>query len=110
VIVKFEGFDRIEDAINLKGSGLWIDRKDAVKLAKDEYFIVDLIGMKVIDEDGNELGNIKNVIPTGANDVYVIQTGTAKEILLPAIKDCILEIDMESRIMRVHLPEGLIDI
>lgn len=107
VILKFSGFDRREDLLKYKGQGLWIDRKDAVKLAKDEYFIADLLDMSVIDEDGGELGQIKEVLPTGANDVYVVTTAAGKEILIPAIKDCILEVDLKNRVMRVHLLEGL---
>lgn len=110
VVLKFAGIDRIEDVQRCKGFGLWIDRKDAVKLAKNEYFVVDLIGMKVINEDGTVLGNIKEVLPTGANDVYVVDTATGKDLLLPAIKECILNIDIESRTICVHVMEGLLDL
>lgn len=109
VIIKFAGFDRIEDVQPYKGMGLWVDRKDAVRLKKDEYFVADLLELKVVDEDFRELGTVKEVIHTGANDVYVIKTA-GKDLLIPAIKECILEIDVESRMMRVHLLEGLLDL
>lgn len=110
VILKLKGYDRIEDVQGLKGMGLMIDRKDAVKLAKNEYFVTDLINVKIICEEGKVLGEIKDVIHTGANDVYVVKTETGKDLYLPAIKECILDIDIENRTMRVHLMEGLLDL
>ncbi|MCL2052526.1 MAG: ribosome maturation factor RimM [Lachnospiraceae bacterium] len=109
VVLKFSGFERIEDAQKCKGFGLWIDREDAVKLAKNEFFIADLIGMQVIDEDSKELGEIKDVIQTGANDVYVVKQKEGKDLLFPAIKECILDINAEKRIIRVHVMEGLLE-
>jgi 16S rRNA processing protein RimM len=79
-------------------------------LAEDEYFAADLLGMTVVSEDGGELGKIKEVIHTGANDVYVVVNETGGRILLPAIKDCILAVEVEKRLMRVRLLEGLLDI
>jgi 16S rRNA processing protein RimM len=108
VIVKFAGFERIEDVEKLKGSPLLIDREEAVPLKKDEYFVADLLEMPVVTEDGRELGKITHVIHTGANDVYTVTDQAGAEILLPAIKDCILDVDMEKRLMRVHLMEGLV--
>jgi len=107
VVVKFADFDRIEDIQTCKGMSLWINRKDAVKLEKDEYFVADLIDIEVVDEEGNKLGKITNVIHTGANDVYVIKADAEKELLIPAIKECILDVDIEKRLMRVHVMEGL---
>lgn len=109
VILKFDGIDTIEDVQKLKGYGLLIDRKDAVKLGKDEFFVADLIGIKVFDEEDKELGTIKDVIHTGANDVYVITPQSGKDILIPAIKQCILDVDIENLTMRVHVMEGLME-
>jgi 16S rRNA processing protein RimM len=109
VVLKFDGFDRIEDVEKLKGFSLMIERKDAVKLAKNEYFVADLIDIKVIDEADNELGKITHVIHTGANDVYTVTDESGKDILIPAIKQCILDVDIENRVMRVHLMEGLVE-
>ena len=83
-------------------------REKAVKLKKDEYFIADLIGMRVITEDGTLFGTLKNVLETGANDVYVVETAEEKEVLLPAIKECVLKIDMEESVITVHIMDGLL--
>ena len=84
-------------------------RENAVRLKKNEYFIADLIGLKVYTEDGTFLGNLEDVMQTGANDVYQIVTEEGKEILIPAIRQCILDVDIESGNMKVHLLEGLVD-
>ena len=79
-----------------------------VCLKADEYYIADLIGMHVIDETGIEIGILNDVMETGANDVYVINMVDQKELLLPAIKQCILDVDIEKMIMKVHVLEGLL--
>ena len=96
VIVKFKEFDNIND------------RENAVLLEEDEYFVADMIGMKVITEDGTEFGTLSDVMETGANDVYVIDSKEHGEVLMPAIKECVLNVDMESGIITVHLMNGLI--
>ena len=83
-------------------------RGHAVKLKKNEYFIADLIGLKVYTEDDAFLGTLDDVIQTGANDVYQVVTEEEKEILIPAIRQCILEVDVEEGRMKVHLLEGLV--
>ncbi|MBQ6888501.1 MAG: ribosome maturation factor RimM [Lachnospiraceae bacterium] len=108
-ILKFKGFDNINDIEKYKGKSLFVTRKNAVKLKKDEYFIADLIGMKVLDEEDKEIGELKDVIETGANDVYVITMSDGKELLLPAIKQCILAVDVEGGTIKVHILEGLLD-
>ena len=85
-------------------------RDQAVKLEPDEYFITDLIGLTVRSDDGETLGTMKDVLETGANDVYVVQMKDGKEILLPAIGDCILDVDREQGIMTVHILDGLMDL
>ena len=86
-ILKFKGYDSINDIEQYKGKSLFVTRENAVKLKKDEYFIADLIGMQVENEDESFTGILTDVIETGANDVYVIKTGEEKEVLLPAIRD-----------------------
>lgn len=108
VIVKFKGIDNINDIEKYKGKGLWITREQAVELEEDEYFIADLIGMEVFEENGKALGKVKDVIQTGANDVYIVEMKDGREVLLPAIRDCILSVDMEERRMEVHVMEGLL--
>lgn len=107
VILKFEGYDSINDIERYKGCSLLVTRENAVKLEKDEYFIADLYGMKVIDENGEPVGILKEVYETGANDVYIISRENMDDLLIPAIKQCILDVDIKENIMKVHLLEGL---
>ena len=80
----------------------------AIPLEEDEYYTRDLYGMQVVTDEGEELGVLTDVIQTGANDVYAVKKdGDAKELLIPAIKDCILKVDIDARVMTVHLLEGL---
>lgn len=92
VILKFKGIDNINDVEKYKGCGLFVTKENRVKCKKDEYFIADLIGLRAIDEEGEALGTISDVIQTGANDVYVVTTKQGEEVMIPAIKDCILEV------------------
>ena len=110
VILKFKGYANINDIEKYKGRGLYITRDQAVELGEDEYFIADLIGMSVVAEDGTVLGTLADVMPTGANDVYVVRTENGKELLIPAIKECILNVDVEERAMRIHVMDGLLDL
>lgn len=107
VILKFEDIDQINDVEKYKQCKLFVDRDHAVKLEKDEYFVADLIGMEVIKEEGSTFGILSEVIPTGANDVYVVKDENGKEWLLPAIKECILNVDMEERKITVRLMKGM---
>ena len=107
-ILKFKGIDNINDIEMYKGRELWIPREEGQELGEDEYYIADLLGLSVILEDGTHLGTLKDVMETGANDVYVVTTDEGKEVLLPAIKECILKIDLEQEQMTVHLMKGLL--
>lgn len=107
-ILKFRGIDTLEDMARYRQAGLYVRRENAVKLDRDEYFIADLIGMAVVDEEEQQLGRIEDVMQTGANDVYVIRMADGRELLLPAIKQCILEVDMQMQRMKVHVLEGLV--
>ena len=108
VILKFKGVDNINDIEKYKGSDLWIPRKEGQELEEDEYYIADLLGMSVVLEDGQEFGTLKDVMETGANDVYIIDSAEHGEVLLPAIKECILDVDLEKNVMTIHLMKGLI--
>ena len=110
VILKFKGLDNINDIEKYRQKSLYVTRKNAVRLQRDEYFIADLIGLKVQDEDGAELGTVKDVIETGANDVYEVEMADGRSLLLPAIKQCILNVDVENGMMQVHVLEGLLDL
>lgn len=107
-ILKFKGIDNINDIEKYRGKSLMIDREDAVDLDEDEYFIADMIGMKVYTEDGSEFGTLKDVMETGANDVYIIDSLEHDEVLIPAIRECILDVDMDEERMTIHLMEGLV--
>ena len=109
VILKFKGYDRIEDIMGFKGKNLYVTRENAVRLKKDEYFIADLIGMKVYTEDKAYLGELTEVITTGANDVYTVHMENGKDVLIPAIGQCVLNVDVEHETMQVHLLEGLLE-
>ena len=110
VILKFKGLDNINDIEKYRQKSLYVTRKNAVRLQRDEYFIADLIGLTVQDEDGKELGTVKDVIETGANDVYEVEMADGKSLLLPAIKQCILNVDVVIGSMQVHGLEGLLDL
>lgn len=115
VILKFKGIDNINDVEKYKGCGLFVTKENRVKCKKDEYFIADLIGLRAIDEEGEAFGTISDVIQTGANDVYVVTTKQGEEVMIPAIKDCILEVSVEEQdgqagYVRIHLLPGLLDL
>ena len=106
VILKFDGIDNINDIEKYKGKDLWIPREEAQELGEDEYYIADLQGLNVVLEDGTEFGTLRDVMETGANDVYIIDSNEHGEVLLPAIKECILDVDLEKNTMTVHLMKG----
>ena len=108
-ILKFKGIDNINDIEKYKGKSLMIDREDASPLGEDEYYISDMIGMDVYtDEPAEHFGVLKDVLETGANDVYIIDSDCHGEVLIPAIRQCILSVDTEKNEMYIHLMEGLL--
>ncbi len=108
VLLKIKGIDDINDTEQYKNCYLKIDRENAVKLPEDTYFITDIIGIQVFTEEGEFLGNITDVFPTGSNDVYVIKDELGKQILLPAIAEVIKKVDVIAKKMTVKLITGLI--
>ena len=107
VILKFEEFTDISDVEKYRGKELWIPREDAQPLEENEYYIGDLIGMEVLDEMDRRIGKIQDVLQSGANDVYVISREDKEDLLLPAIHDCVLSVDVENARMCVHLLKGM---
>ena len=107
-IVKFKGYDSINDIEKYKRAKLYVTRDHAVKLQKDEYFIADLVGLDVMTDEGEPFGKMKDVLATGANDVYVVERDDGTEVLLPAIKECVQAVDMEQGQITVHIMDGLI--
>ena len=110
VILKFKGIDNINDIEMYKGAELYVDRAHGDKLEEGEYYIADIIGLKVFDEAGELLGEVSDVIETGANDVYAVRRKGKKDLLIPAIKSCILSVDIEAGKMTVRLLDGLLDL
>lgn len=110
VILKFKGIDNINDVEAYKGAELYIPREEGEALSEDEYYIADIIGLTVVTDAGEQLGVVKDVLETGANDVYVIQRDGKKDLLLPAIKDCVQDVDVEAGRMTVHVMDGLLDL
>lgn len=109
VILKFRQFDNINQVIPYKGMDLLVTRENTIPLSEGEHFIVDLIGSSVVTDEGKELGELIDVLQTGANGVYVVRMENGKEVLLPVIKECVLEKDIENKVIKVHMMKGLLD-
>ncbi len=108
-ILKFKGFDNINDIEKYKGKDLYVTRENAVPLEEHEFFICDLIDCIGYEEDGNELGRLTEVMQTGANDVFVFQTANGKEVLVPYIEQCVRKIDIESKRIELSLLPGMLE-
>lgn len=108
-LLKFEGHESINDVEKYKGGELKIPASELEVLGEGSNYIFELIGCTVVSEEGETLGELVDVLQPGANDVYVVRPPKGKDILLPAIPDCIKEVDVEQKLVRVHLMEGLID-
>ena len=109
VILRFKQFDNVDQVIPYKGMDLLVTRENAVPLEEGEYFIVDMVGCKIITDEGEDFGELVDVMQTGANDVYVVKTHEGKEVLLPAIDECVLEKIIENKVIKVHIMKGLLD-
>jgi 16S rRNA processing protein RimM len=107
MLVKFEGIDSPEGAGQLRNQWVYVRASDVPGLPEGKLYQHELFGFEVVDEDGASLGQLVEILETGANDVYVVRNGAGKEILLPAIPSVILELDAPGRRMRVHVLEGL---
>jgi len=109
VIIKLAGIDDPETAAALKGCFALVDRENAVKLPEDTYFICDIIGCSVYDENGAYLGQVREVLQTGSNDVYAVRDETGREVLLPALKSVVRKVQPDLRRIDVVIPKGLLD-
>lgn len=108
ILLKLKGIETVEDAEKYRNCYLKLPREKARKLPKNTYFIADLIGLEVYKEDGSLLGKVDDIYNTGASDIYIIKDTLGKQILLPAIKEVIKQIDLEQEKIVVHLLEGLV--
>ena len=109
VILKFKNIDNINDIEKYKGKELWIPREEAQDLEEDEYYIADLIGMKVVTEDGTSVGILKDVMETGANDVYEITDDNGKKYLAPVIDEVITETNVDDGYVLIRPMKGIFD-
>ena len=108
VLLSFKEFSDINAIEPYKKCQLYVDREHATPLGEGEYYVADLIGLKVVSDDGTYSGTLYDVMETGANDVYEIHGDDGSSFLLPAIKQCILDVDMNEKIMTIHILDGLL--
>ncbi|MDD2189573.1 MAG: ribosome maturation factor RimM [Eubacteriales bacterium] len=108
VILKLHGIDDRSEAEKHKGEDIYIGKEDLRILPEDTYYIFDLIGLSIIDEEGRALGTLSDVIKNSAQDIFEVERENHKKFLIPAVEEFILDIDMKNRIMRVKLIEGLL--
>ena len=104
-LMRFREYTVREDAQRLTGRLLTVARADAAPLDEGEYYVFDIVGLTVYDEEDNELGTVENVIRTGSNDVYAVRAEDGREILVPALRTAVLAIDVPGGRMTVRLPE-----
>lgn len=109
VILKFKGIETPEAGREYRQKDIYVCREDAAPLKEGEYYFADIVGMEVVDDTGLKRGRITDIFRTGANDVYEITSDDGSSFLLPAIKPCILNVDMDKNLMTVHILEGLLD-
>jgi 16S rRNA processing protein RimM len=107
-LLKLTGFDDRDEADKLRGLYVMVRVEDAVPLDEGEYYLYQLIGLAVSTTDGQDLGTIKDVLETGANDVYILDSPTYGEVLIPATEETIIEMNIDAGTMTVKLPDGLL--
>ena len=108
VMLKLAGIDTVEEAEKYRNLYIKILRDQEEELEEGSYYVVDILGCKVNTDANQELGKIVDVFQTGSNDVYVVKDEQGKQILLPAIKHVIKNVDIKNKIITVHLLEGLV--
>ena len=107
VLIKFKTIDSPEGVGQFRNQWVYAKTKDLPGLPEGQHYQHELLGMDVVDEHGNPLGILKEIIETGANDVYVVKDDSGKELLLPNIPSVVLGLDFGRRLIKVHLLEGL---
>ncbi|HEX6923726.1 MAG TPA: ribosome maturation factor RimM [Bacillales bacterium] len=108
-LLRFEGYHNINDVEEMSGALLKVSKDQLSSLADDEFYYHEIIGCLVVTEEGEELGKIKEIIATGANDVWVVKGQNRKEILIPYIDDVVKEVDIEQETVKIHVMEGLLE-
>ncbi|GGG12578.1 ribosome maturation factor RimM [Paenibacillus abyssi] len=107
-IVKLKGFDDINQAEKYKGWSIKVSDQDSVELEEGEYYYYEIIGCRVVTDEGEELGVINEILRPGANDVWVVERSKGKPVLLPVIDDVVLDVNVDDKLVTVRLMEGLI--
>ena len=108
IVLKIKDIKNIEEAKMIVGSFLEVERKNAVKLPKDTYFIFEIIGLEVYTENNIFLGKVENVISTGSNDVYIVKNKDKEELFIPAIGEVIKDVNLEKKRMTINMVDGLV--
>lgn len=109
VILKFKEYNNINEVEGFRQCDLMVTRENALPLAEGQFYFCDVIGAQVVEEDGSPIGTVKDVIETGANNVFAIETKEGKEVLFPVIPDCIKNVDTEAGVVTAHVMKGLLD-
>lgn len=110
LLIAFEGVEDVDQAGRFRNQWAYVSNQELPPLPQGEYYHYQLVGLQVVDDDaGQPLGELKEVLETGANDVYVVTRPDGRELLLPAIPAVVLHISLEERKMRVHLLPGLVE-
>ena len=110
VLLEFEGITDRNTAETLKGRQLWVSREEALPLGEREYYLADVMGMRVVTDDGEELGTVTDILETGSNEVFQVEKEQGKSLLIPSIPDCVVDMDFEQNLLAVHLLPGLREI
>ena len=107
LLVRFKGVNTPEEAGRYRNTWVYIKSSDAPPLPEGRIYQHELLGFRVVDDNDQPLGELVEILETGANNVYIVKNEAGGELLLPAIPSVILEVDPGQRMMRVHLLEGL---
>ncbi|WP_068619408.1 ribosome maturation factor RimM [Paenibacillus tuaregi] len=107
-IVKFKEYGNINEVEQYKGWDLKVTKDQTIELPENEYYFHEIIGCRVVTDEGEELGVIDEILRPGANDVWVVKTPARKQILLPVIDDVVLDVNVKDKLVKVHLMEGLL--
>lgn len=110
IIVKFGEICDIDEAMKFKGQVLYAERSELGELPEGVYYIADIIGMKVVTDEGEELGTVSDVIQTGANDIYEVKRKGDKPLLIPVIDSVVLGVNTDDSVITVHMMDGLLDL
>ncbi len=109
VILSFVGYDDINEVEAFRNCDIYVSREDAVPLEEGEYYISDVIGSDVYEDNGSHLGTVNDVLQTGANDVFTVALENGRELIIPVINDCVIDIDTEGKKVIVKLMKGMLD-